>query len=33
MRQRLEQSAAVWAARASLLERLENDFERRTLTV
>jgi hypothetical protein len=31
MRQRLEQSAAVWAERASLLERLESGFERRTL--
>jgi len=31
MRERLEQSAAVWAERASLLERLEDKFNRRTL--
>lgn len=32
MRQRLEQSAAVWAERASLLERLEKKFVQRSLT-
>jgi len=32
MRQRLEQSAAVWTERASLLERLEDGFRRRTLS-
>jgi hypothetical protein len=32
MRQRLERSAAVWAERASLLERLEKKFVQRTLT-
>jgi hypothetical protein len=32
MRERLEQSAAVWAERASLLERLEGKFKQRTLT-
>lgn len=31
MRQRLEHSAAVWAERATLLERLERNFKRRTL--
>jgi hypothetical protein len=30
MRQRLEQSAAVWAERATLLERLEDKFKQRT---
>ena len=32
MRERLERSAAVWAERAGLLERLEEKFKRRTLT-
>jgi hypothetical protein len=31
MRQRLEHSAAVWSERATLLERLERNFRRRTL--
>ena len=30
MRVRLEHSAAVWSARATLLERLERNFKRRT---
>jgi hypothetical protein len=29
MRERFERSAAVWAERATLLERLERNFERR----
>lgn len=31
MRVRLERSAAVWTERATLLERLEKNFKRRTL--
>jgi hypothetical protein len=33
MRERLERSAAVWAERAGLLERIEQSLKRRTLTV
>jgi hypothetical protein len=32
MRQRLEQSAAIWTERGGLLERLEDGFKRRMLT-